>query len=246
MKNAAPAQTYPPVSEAETIKHKTHHQAGKSVVTGLSRAQPVPVPSATTATYSRQNPVSNSYNVVRGNSGVQNAVDARNAVSTTIISGNTSAPAPAPAPIPRVQAPIPVPRQQQQQQQQQAVFAKNNNISSISSSKLDASVQSLDSVNTASTSRSSFEFISTEDLKHSWSSTAPSSTIPNSTDSLVRIPAATEIRDTSSASRRFPLVESDGQRKHVEPSFKTQGEQVSNALPLPNSEYEVKPYFYSF
>jgi hypothetical protein len=238
----APAQNQPPVSEAETIKHKTHHQTGKSVVAGPTRAQPVPIASITT-TYSRQNSnsVSNTFNVVRGNSGYPNTLDSRNAVSTSVIGGNTSAP----APIQRVQAPVPVPRQQQQQQQQQqAVFAKNNNISSISSSKPDASahrvsIQSLNSLNTASTSRSSFECISTENLQHSWGSTTPSSTIPHSTDSLSRIPAASETRDNS---RRFPLVESDGQRKHVEPSSKThgdtQGEQVSNALPLPNSEYE--------
>ncbi|KAG8867344.1 hypothetical protein FRC20_006024 [Serendipita sp. 405] len=118
------------------------------------------------------------------------------------------------------------------------------------------SVQSLHSLHTASTSRSSFDRISAENLQGSWGSntlsTAPSSTIPRSTESLVRIPAASDPssyeREHSQAldkqlrtSGRYPIVESeDGQKKAIAPVQPgiPQGHQVSNALPLPNSDYE--------
>jgi hypothetical protein len=110
------------------------------------------------------------------------------------------------------------------------------------------SLQSLHSIST--TSRSS---VDQDNLQHSWDSntlsTAPSSTVPQSTESLVRIPAASDPRDwdgplspldrSMGASRGFPLVESDGQGRSNTHTF-TAGEQASNALPLPNSEYEVK------
>lgn len=254
-KTASTPVAPPQVSEAETIKTKA---ASKPSVVGIVRAhqsQAQPVTQSTSAsntTYSRQNPASSSFHVVRAN---------QQAATTSTPVAAATAPAPS-----RVQAPIAVP----QQHQQQALANKNFNKSNPpipkpgSSAVHRVSIQSLNSANTASTSRSSFEHISAENLEHSWGSgatfsTAPSSTFPTkSTDSLVRIPASSssELRDqqnnreAAAASRRFPLVESDSQRKPVEPSSKThgdtQGEQASNALPLPNSEYEVNSFSYLY
>ena len=238
-----------PPSDAETIKfhrssvlkHSSQSVPASTVVDNgaiSSRIQSVPVttrsgPTATaSAASSYPKPSQPQFHVVRS------SIDARSAIATTS------------SPAPRVGITSPT---------SQSISVPRTNNTLISSKPAPADVQShrtsasINSLRTASTSRSSFERVSAENLKGSWGSntltTAPSSNAPRSTESLVRIPVANEgSRDSSLRERqrretaRYPLVEtSDNQRTpattHAE---STQvGEQASNALPLPNSDYEV-------
>ncbi|KAG8807833.1 hypothetical protein FRC19_006302, partial [Serendipita sp. 401] len=241
------------VSDAETIKY-TRVSAAKE-----SSSQPVPAPvvadSSPIATRSQPIPVTHSHSrkasippetyTKHSQSSfntVRSSLDARSAIPTTLSHSPPSALTTGASQLghpPKVNNHIatskPVPPE-----------AHSNRVS----------VQSLHSLHTASTSRSSFDRISAENLQGSWGSntlsTAPSSTIPRSTESLVRIPAASDPssyeREHSQAldkqlrtSGRYPIVESeDGQKKAIAPVQPgiPQGHQVSNALPLPNSDYE--------
>ncbi|PVF98910.1 hypothetical protein CPB86DRAFT_850397 [Serendipita vermifera] len=243
--------TVPQVSEAETVKNVKSSVKAPPTAVGSgagrvgNRTQPIPVPAPATTTnalFQRQNQSSGSFNVVRSGSGIPNSQDSRNAVSTTGHANSTST----------------------QSAQTPTQLHSNSQSKSISmpvapvSHYHRASVNSLNSVDTASTSHSSFERISADNLQHSWGSatlsTAPSSTVPKSTESLVRIPAAASITESKGreavstsdknliTSGRFPLVESDSQKNSAAIATShthTQGDQASNALPLPNSEYEA-------
>jgi hypothetical protein len=218
-------------------------------VNASHRGQPVPVPEI--ATFHKQTNISSSFNVVRSSTTGYPTQTSRNAATTQI-------------PHNREVYPSNTLNQQQSSQHQAHQHQYyNSQLAPVTSSKPAVapashphrvSVQSLHSINTASTtSRSSVEQASIDDLQHSWDSntlsTAPSSTVPQSTESLVRIPAASDPRDregvlspldrSMGASRGFPLVESDGQSWPTTHGY-TAGEQALNALPLPNSEYEVK------
>lgn len=239
------------VSEAETIKNvKSSAKAPPTAVGSgagrvVNRSQPIPVPAPATTTnalFQRQNQSSGSFNVVRSGSGLPTSQDARNAVSTTGHANSTSTQS------------AQIPTQIHSNSQSKSISMPVPPVSHYHR----ASVNSLNSVDTASTSHSSFERISADNLQHSWGSatlsTAPSSTVPKSTESLVRIPAASSISESKGreavatsdknliTTGRFPLVESDGQRHSATTAtshMQTQGDQASNALPLPNSEYEV-------
>lgn len=238
-----------PPSDAETIRfHRSsvlRHSSqpvpaptavDSRAIGGRTQAVPVTTRPATTATPS----VVSSYpahsqpqfNVVRS------SVDPRNAVATT------SSPAPHAGLTSPPSQSINVPRAND------TLISSKPAPTDVPSHRTSASLNSL---HTASTSRSSFERISAENLQGSWGSntftTAPSSNAPRSTESLVRIPVAHDGSKDSAPkeqrqrreSARYPLVEtSDSQRTpaaaHAE---STQvGEQASNALPLPNSDYE--------
>ncbi|KAG8813344.1 hypothetical protein FRC17_001604 [Serendipita sp. 399] len=240
------------VSEAETIKFTRPSLAKPST------SQPVPAPvtadSSTIATRSQPIPVTHSKKASISSetypkqpqssfSTVRSSLDSRNAVPSTLGHSPPSALTSGPSQLahpPKVSQSIgtskPVPPE-----------AHSNRVS----------VQSLHSLHTASTSRSSFDRISAENLQGSWNSntlsTAPSSTIPRSTESLVRIPVASDPSSEREAPQaldkqlattaRYPIVESeDGQKKAIAPVQPgvPQGHQVSNALPLPNSDYETR------
>lgn len=113
-----------------------------------------------------------------------------------------------------------------------------------------ASVNTTSTVNTASTS-SSFDRISSDLNHHSWESatlsTAPSSQHPQSTESLLHI--AGENRESFtlernvSTSRRSIIPENTVQRRPSNGTNIVQqaSESQTGGLPLPNSDYEVRP-----
>jgi len=241
----------PLVSEAETAKYHQsflHRQSSGSAGPNAASHHPQPAPAPEITTFRKQTQESATFNVVRSSTvGYPNQASARNAAAT----------------IPFSRPEVPPSNSVNQQPSQHQQYHKPHLAPATSSSKQAVtsashphrvSVQSLHSINTTSTtSRSSVDQASIDFLQHSWDSntlsTAPSSTVPQSTESLVRIPVASAPRDrdgpfspverSMGASRGFPFVEPDGQTRSATHAY-TAGEQASNALPLPNSEYEVK------
>ena len=229
-------------SDAETIKYQSlahHHYSSASAgpnATQSYRTQPVPVPAAATFRQSQQ---STSFNVVRSST-------SPNVYPTpTARTSGTS--------HPEVYPSNALNQQQNYNYPLTGLTSSKSAVAPVSHPHR-TSMQSLYTNTISTNSRSSVDQASIDNLQHSWDSntlsTAPSSTVPKSTESLVRIQAASSdpkdwdgllspLDRSMGASRGFPLIESDGQGKTPTHGY-TAGEQPTNALPLPNSEYEVK------